>query len=108
MHNVDVIAQKHTPNPIGESSRRVVAFTLELLRGQPLSPVFTNPGIIVGLVYEHTTVEPMVIQKLEERNTLLVTEEGKILKNYVEHCDPSKYGWTAVYTWDVALPHPSR
>ena len=50
---------------------------LELPVGQPLSPLFTNPGIFAGLVYEHTTIEPMVIQRLDERNTLLVFEEGE-------------------------------
>ena len=63
--------------PIGESSRRVVIFTIELPRGQPLSPAFTNPDIIAGLVYEHTTVEPMVVQRLHERNTLLYFAEGE-------------------------------
>ena len=62
---------------IGESSRIVVVFTLELLRGQPLSPAFTNPDIVAGLVYEHMTIEPMVIQRLDERNTLLVFSEGE-------------------------------
>ena len=42
-----------------------------------LSPAFMNPDIIVGLVYEHTTMEPMVIQKLDEGNTLLVFAEGE-------------------------------
>ena len=51
--------------PTGESNRRVVVFTLELPRGQPLSPAFTIPDIIAGLVYEHTTVEPMVVQRLD-------------------------------------------
>ena len=68
------------PIPIGESGRRVVALTLESLRGQPLSPAFTNPDIISGLVYEHTTVEPMVVQKMDERNTLLVFAEGENLE----------------------------
>ena len=36
-----------------------------------------NPDIVVGLVYEHTTIEPMVIQRLDERNTLLVFVEGE-------------------------------
>ena len=50
---------------------------LELVRGQPLSPAFTNPDIVLGLVYENTTVEPMVIYRLDERNTLLVLTEGE-------------------------------
>ena len=50
---------------------------LELLRGQLLSPAFTNLDIIVGLVYEHTVVEPMVVQRLDERNTLLVFAESE-------------------------------
>ena len=66
--------------PTGESSRRVVVFTLELPMEQALSPAVTNPDIVVRLVYEHTTVEPMVIQKLDERNTLLVFAEGENIK----------------------------
>ena len=50
---------------------------LELPREQLLSPVFTNPDIVVGLVYEHTIIEPMVIQRLDKRNTLLVFSGGK-------------------------------
>ena len=57
---------------IGESGRKVVIFTIELPRGQPLSPVFTNPDIVVGCVHEHTTVEPVY-----DRNTLLVFAEGE-------------------------------
>ena len=47
-------------------------FTNELPRGQPLSPAFTNPDIVLGLVYEHIAVELKVVQRLDERNTLLV------------------------------------
>ena len=65
------------PILIGENGRRAVIFTLELLRGQPLSPVFTNPDIVTGLLYEHTTVEPVVVQRVDDRNTLLVFEEGE-------------------------------
>ena len=61
----------------GESSRRVVVFTLELLRGEQLSPAFTDPYLVVGLVYEHTTIEPVAIQRLDESNTLLVFVEGE-------------------------------
>ena len=31
----------------------------------------------MGLVYEHTTVEPVVVQRIDERNTLLVFTEGE-------------------------------
>ena len=51
------------PISIGESGRRVVIFTIELLRGQLLSPVFTNLVIVMGLEYEHTTVEPVGCSK---------------------------------------------
>ena len=50
---------------------------IELLRGQALSPAFTNTDIITGLVYEHVTIEPVVIQKLDEKNTLLVFMESE-------------------------------
>ena len=36
-----------------------------------------NPDIVAGLVYEHTTVKPMFVQRLEEWKTLLVFEEGE-------------------------------
>ena len=65
------------PIPIGESSRRFVVFMLELPRGKTLSPTFTSPDIVWGLMYEHTTVELKVVQRLDERNTLLVFAEGK-------------------------------
>ena len=50
---------------------------LELPRVQPLSPAFINPDIVVGLVYEHTTIDLLVIQRMDERNTLLVFAEGE-------------------------------
>ena len=31
----------------------------------------------MGLVFEHTTVEPVVVQRVDDRNTLLVFAEGK-------------------------------
>ena len=58
---------------------------LELLRGQPLSSGFINLDIIVGLVYEHTTIGTMVVLRLDERIILQ--------KVNIEHCNPSKYGW---------------
>ena len=59
------------------SSQRAIVFRIELLRGQALSPVFTNSDIIAGLLYEHTALKPMVVQKLDEKNTLLVFTEGE-------------------------------
>ena len=55
------VTESIPPISKGESSRRVVIFTIKLLRGQPLSPVFTNPDIVLGLVYEHTTMKPVVV-----------------------------------------------
>ena len=72
------------PISIRESDRKVVIFTIELLRGQPLSPVFTNPEIFVGLVYEHTTVEPVVVQRADARNTLLVFAESENIEELCE------------------------
>ena len=66
--------------PIGESSQRAIIFTIELLRGQALSSAFMNSDIITRIVYEHTTIQPVVVQKLDE-NTLLVltkSEDKKI------------------------------
>ena len=65
---------------IGESNRRVVIFTIKLPRAQPLSPAFMNPDIVTELVYEHTTMEPVVVQRLDDRNTLLVFAEGENIK----------------------------
>ena len=53
---------------IKENNQRAIVFTIELLRGQALSPEFTNPEFINGLVYEHTIVEPMGVHKLDEKN----------------------------------------
>ena len=96
------------PVSIGESNRGVVKFTIKLPREQPLSPAFMNLGIVMGLVYEHITVEPVVVQRLGDRNTLLDFEEGEILRIYVKSCGQLKYGWITVYTLDVMLPHQNR
>ena len=40
-------------------------------------PVYTNPNIVAGLVYEHTTVETVVVQRVDNRNTLLVFAENE-------------------------------
>ena len=55
---------------IRESRRKKEIFTIELLRRQPLSTVCTNPDTVVGLVYEHTTVESLVVQRVDEKKTL--------------------------------------
>ena len=68
------------PILIGENSKRIVVFKLELPREQPFSPLFMNPDIVVGLVYEHTAKEPMIVQSLDERNTLLVFAEGETIE----------------------------
>ena len=39
--------------------------------------MFTNSDIITGLVYGHTTVEPVVVQNLDEKNTLMVLTESE-------------------------------
>ena len=62
---------------IGRSSQRVVVFMIELLKEQALSLALTNPDVITGLVYEHTTVEPMVVQNLDEKNIFVVFTEGE-------------------------------
>ena len=48
-----------------------------------MSPVFTNLDIAVGLVYENTTVEPVIVQRVNDRNTSLVFAEGE---NIVKLC----------------------
>ena len=68
-------------NPSEESSRRVVVFTLELPRAQVLSPAFMNQDIVVGLVYENTTIELMFVQWLDEKNILLAFAEGENIEN---------------------------
>ena len=52
---------------IGEISKRAVVFTVESPRGQVLFTAFMNPDIIAGLVYEHTVIEPIEVQRLDER-----------------------------------------
>ena len=76
--------------PIGESSQRATVFTIKLPWGQALSPVFTNYDIIIGLVYEHMTIEPVILQKLDEKNSLLVFTESEDIEKMsyiVIHCD---------------------
>ena len=79
----------------GESSPRAIIFTIELTKGQVLSPVFMNVDIIVGLVYEHMNVEPVVVQKHEEKATLLVFSEAKKLKKKYDviPCNALRHGW---------------
>ena len=92
---------------IGQNGKRVVIFAIIKLSGvQPLSPAFMNLGIVLGLVYEHTTVEPVVVWRLNERNTLLGFVEGENIEKLCQNL--SKYGWVAVYTLDVTLPHGNR
>ena len=55
-----------------------------------------NPDIIARLAYEHTTLEPMVMQKLDEKNTLLVFMESEDTGKYVIYCDPLRCGWITV------------
>ena len=91
---------------IGESSQRVEIFMIELLRGQVLSPVFMNSGIITGLVYEHMPVKPMVVQKLDEKSTLLVfTEAEDIQKIYITLWSSEMWlGHSVDIGCDVATP----
>ena len=46
--------------------------------------------IIVGLVYQHMNVEPMVVQKLDTNATLVVFPEGEEVEktHYIHRC-----GW---------------
>ena len=55
-----------------------------------LSLVFMNSDIIAGLVYEHVTLWPVVVQKLE-KNALLVSTEGEYFEKICNIC-----GWLAV------------
>ena len=42
-----------------------------------MSPVFTSPDIVAELVNEHTTVEPVVVQRIDDRKTSLAFAEGE-------------------------------
>ena len=57
------------------SCEREVIFNLELKEGDVLSQTFTNSDISIGLVYEHTSVEPVGVHKLDNRATVLVFPE---------------------------------
>ena len=61
--------------PIRQSTQRTIIFTIELLRGQALSLLFINSDIITLLVYEHTTVEPVVVQKPDDHLVVSMTEK---------------------------------
>ena len=93
---------------IRESRQRPLVFMIELLRGQALSPVFANLDIVTGLVYEHTTIDPTVVQKLYEKNSLLVFAEGEDIKKYVAHCNPLRCGWVALSILNAMLSNPSK
>ena len=89
---------------IGESSQRAVIFTMALLRGQALSPVFMYSDIIAGLVYQHDC-RASSSTKHDEKNTL---QKVKTLKKYVRHYDPLKCGWVPLYLLEVMLQHLNR
>ena len=42
--------------------------------------MFRNSDIIVGLVFEYTSIKPVIIQKLDTRATLLVFPEDVDVK----------------------------
>ena len=57
-------------------------FNVELKKGQVLSQMFMNSDIIVGFWFEHMNVEPVVIQNLDMRSTLLVFPEDVDVQNF--------------------------
>ena len=57
--------------------------------------MFMNSDIIAGLVFEHMTGEPVVVQKLDGKNTLLVFTESEDIAKCVIHCDPLRCGGVA-------------
>ena len=67
--------------PLGESCQRAGILKKKVFKnilkkkGQALSQTLTDWVIIVGLVFEHTSVELVVVQKLDTRATLLVFPE---------------------------------
>ena len=62
--------------PTGKRCQRTL-FSLLINMGQALSSAFMNANIIVGLLYEQTNVEPMVVQKLDAKAMLLLFLEGE-------------------------------
>ena len=60
---------------IGESFQKTVIFNIELTRGPALSSAFLNADIVLGWVYKHMNMEPMVVQKLDAKTTLLVVQK---------------------------------
>ena len=70
---------------------------IELQREQAFSPSVYNSDIIAGLVvYENTTVEQMVVQTLDEKNTLLVFTEGGDIEKYIINCGLSRCDWVTM------------
>ena len=55
-----------------------------------------NVDIIMGLLYEHMNIKPMVVQILDEKATLLVFPEGEEIEKYVKHCNQSRCGGVAL------------
>ena len=55
-----------------------------------------NSDIIAGLVSEHTTTEPVVVYKHDEKNTLLVFTESEDIEKYEIHFDPLRCGLVAM------------
>ena len=59
-------------------------------------------------MYERTTVEPLVVQGLDERNTLLIFAEGKNIEKLCQKMLSIEIWFVAVYTLDVKLPTLNR
>ena len=71
-----------------------------------MSPAFTNPDIVVGLVYEHITVESVVFQRVDDRNTLLVFAEDENIEKLCQKLQSIEI-WLggSVHTgYDVSTP----
>ena len=60
---------------VGEGCQRAMIFNIELKKEEALSQAFMSLGIISGHMFEHMSIEPVIIQKLDARVTLLVLPE---------------------------------
>ena len=65
-----------------------------------------NTNIIVGLVFEHMNVEPVVAKKLDTKDTLLVFPEGEEVEKIcsILQSIEMKLGHSVKFECDIATP----
>ena len=61
--------------------------------------MLTNADVIAGLVCKHMSVDPMVVQKVDAKATLLVLPEGEEDEKICSTLHPQRCGWVKCTGW---------